>query len=330
MAMYHPNWGGDACPSCSYWADNFNGTICYLNARDVSMVAISKARIEQIEAYRRRMGWSFEWLSSHDNSFNRDLGVGFTSEEMEEGKGYYNYTEAHHLAREELPGMSVFAKDDGAVFHTYSSYARGIDMLNGAYHYLVFSGASPPLQWAMTRIQLPVGGLVDLVDRADVGVVQRRGGLGFLEEPLFGGVVSRQTRGQQLDRDRALEAGIGGLVDHTHPAAADEGGHVVVAKSGADVQGHIVLDYNAATSERCPALGLKTLIAIRGLKSVVGDASKLLTSKKARQTSSSREARFCTRPMYQLTIGNPGGFFPVTPSFARSAKAATLQAMSTT
>ena len=75
------------------------------------MLAISKARIEQIEAYRRRMGWSFEWLSSHDNSFNRDLGVGFTSEEMEEGKGYYNYTEAHHLAREELPGMSVFAKD---------------------------------------------------------------------------------------------------------------------------------------------------------------------------------------------------------------------------
>ena len=134
--MYHPSWGGDACPSCSYWADNFNGIICHLNARDVSMVAISKATIEQIEAYRKRMGWSFEWLSSYTNEFNRDFCVGFTEEEMKSKTGYYNYTEEHHLAREELPGMSVFASEDGEVFHSYSSYGRGIDMLNGAYHYL--------------------------------------------------------------------------------------------------------------------------------------------------------------------------------------------------
>lgn len=134
--MYHPSWEDDACPSCSYWADNFNGTIVHLNARDVSMVAISKARSDQIEAYKKRMGWSFEWLSSHDNDFNRDYGVGFSAEEMEKGEGYYNYT-TQHLAREELPGMSVFARgQDGDVFHTYSSYGRGIDMINGTYHLL--------------------------------------------------------------------------------------------------------------------------------------------------------------------------------------------------
>lgn len=134
--MYHPSWGGDACPSCSFWADNFNGAIVHLNARDVSMVALSKARPEQIEAYKKRMGWSFEWLSSYDNDFNRDFGVGFSAEEMEKGEGYYNY-KTQPLAREELPGMSVFARgQDGGVFHTYSSYGRGIDMINGAYHLL--------------------------------------------------------------------------------------------------------------------------------------------------------------------------------------------------
>ena len=134
--MYHPDWGGDACPSCSYWADNFNGIIVHLNARDVSMVAISKARVDQIEAYRKRMGWSFEWLSSYENDFNRDFGVGFTAEEMESGEGYYNY-KMQSIPREEMPGMSVFALgQDGEVYHTYSSYGRGIDMINGAYHLL--------------------------------------------------------------------------------------------------------------------------------------------------------------------------------------------------
>lgn len=134
--MYHPSWGGDACPSCSFWADNFNGIIVHLNARDVSMVAISKARVDQIQAYRKRMGWSFEWLSSHDNDFNRNYGVGFSTEELEKGENYYNYG-TQRPAREEMHGMSVFAKDDdGGVFHTYSSYSRGIDMLNCAYQYL--------------------------------------------------------------------------------------------------------------------------------------------------------------------------------------------------
>lgn len=134
--MYHPSWGDEACMSCSFWADNFNGIIVHLNARDVSMVVISKARRPQIDAYQQRMGWSFKWLSSYDNDFNRDYHVSFTDEEVAKDEGYYNYS-IQRIPREELPGMSVFAKNDaGEVFHTYSAYARGIDMVNGAYHYL--------------------------------------------------------------------------------------------------------------------------------------------------------------------------------------------------
>ena len=134
--MYHPSWGENACKSCSFWADNFNGVIVHLNARDVSMVAISKARQSQIAAYQQRMGWTFKWLSSYDNEFNRDYHVSFTEEEVAKESGYFNY-KTQRVAVAELPGMSVFAKDaNGDVFHTYSSYARGLDMINGAYHLL--------------------------------------------------------------------------------------------------------------------------------------------------------------------------------------------------
>jgi predicted dithiol-disulfide oxidoreductase (DUF899 family) len=134
--MYHPSWGDQPCRSCSFWADNFDGIIVHLNARDVSMVAISKAKLSQLCAYHKRMGWSFKWLSSYDNEFNRDYHVSFTDEEVASENGYFNYRK-QRVPREEMPGMSVFAKDhEGNVFHTYSSYARGIDMINGAYHLL--------------------------------------------------------------------------------------------------------------------------------------------------------------------------------------------------
>lgn len=134
--MYHPSWGDEPCRSCSFWADNFNGIIVHLNARDVSMVAVSKAKIAQIERYRQRMGWSFHWLSSYSNDFNRDFHVSFTDDEVAREDGYYNY-KRQRVPREEMPGMSVFAKgEDGTVYHTYSSYGRGIDMINGAYHLL--------------------------------------------------------------------------------------------------------------------------------------------------------------------------------------------------
>jgi predicted dithiol-disulfide oxidoreductase (DUF899 family) len=133
--MFHPSWA-EGCPSCSFWADNFQGIIVHLAHRDVTLVAVSKARLEQIEAFKRRMGWNFKWVSSFDNDFNRDYLVSFTPEEMQRKQMFYNYRSTS-FPREEAPGISVFHKDEtGSVFHTYSCYARGLDMLNGAYHYL--------------------------------------------------------------------------------------------------------------------------------------------------------------------------------------------------
>ena len=134
--MYHPSWGDQPCRSCSFWADNFNGIGAHLNARDVNLVAVSKAALGQIEAYRRRMGWAFKWVSSHDNDFNADFHVGFSEDDKARNEITYNYAR-RPFGREELPGASVFARSDaGEVFHTYSTYARGLDMLNGAYHFL--------------------------------------------------------------------------------------------------------------------------------------------------------------------------------------------------
>ncbi len=133
--MFHPSWA-EGCKSCSFWADNFNGIIVHLNHRDVTMVAIAKAPLAQLEAFKKRMGWTFKWVSSFGSDFNRDYHVSFTPEELEKGEMYYNY-EMCKFPQEEGPGLSVFYKDpQGSIFHTYSSYARGLDMLNGAYHYL--------------------------------------------------------------------------------------------------------------------------------------------------------------------------------------------------
>ena len=100
------------------------------------MVSVSRAPLEKLEAYKKRMGWTFKWVSSLNTDFNRDFGVTFTPEETEKGEVFYNY-EMRGFPAEEAPGASVFFKDDsGGIFHTYSCYARGLDMLNGAYHYL--------------------------------------------------------------------------------------------------------------------------------------------------------------------------------------------------
>jgi predicted dithiol-disulfide oxidoreductase (DUF899 family) len=133
--MYDPSWDV-GCKSCSFWADNFNGIPAHLKARDVSFVAISRAPLSQIEIYRKRMGWSFLWLSSFDNDFNRDFNVTFTKEELDKDLGYYNYT-MQSPPDSEGPGMSVFYKDDtGKICHTYSAYGRGIDILNSAYNWM--------------------------------------------------------------------------------------------------------------------------------------------------------------------------------------------------
>jgi predicted dithiol-disulfide oxidoreductase (DUF899 family) len=133
--MFHPTWE-EGCKSCSFWADNFNEITVHLNQRDVSLVAVSKAKVDQLNAFKKRMGWKFKWVSSFGNDFNRDYHVSFTPEELEKGEMYYNF-KLGKFPSEEGPGISVFYKDtNGDIFHTYSCYARGLDMLNGAYHFL--------------------------------------------------------------------------------------------------------------------------------------------------------------------------------------------------
>jgi predicted dithiol-disulfide oxidoreductase (DUF899 family) len=139
LAVYHfmlaPDWQ-EGCKSCSFWADNFNGIDAHLRQRDVSFLAISRAPLPKIEAFKKRMGWTFKWVSSFGNDFNFDYRVSFRPEESSSGETIYNYA-PRTTTMEELPGISVFYKDsDGRIFHTYSCYARGLDMLNGAYHWL--------------------------------------------------------------------------------------------------------------------------------------------------------------------------------------------------
>ena len=132
--MFHPEWDA-GCKSCSFWADTYDGSVAHLAARDVSLVAISRAPLDLLLAYRERMGWSFPWASSATNSFNFDFGVSFSPKQIQDGTATYNYAEGN-AAIEELPGISVFARDGDAVFHTYSTYARGLDPFNATYQLL--------------------------------------------------------------------------------------------------------------------------------------------------------------------------------------------------
>jgi len=140
LVVYHFMFGPDwkvGCKSCSFWADNFNGIVAHLSQRDVTMVAVSRAPLKKLQAFAKRLGWSFKWLSSLDNDFNFDFGVSFTPEQQAKGRVFYNFETTSFPWGTEAPGISVFCKDkDGTVFHTYSCYARGLDMMNTAYHYL--------------------------------------------------------------------------------------------------------------------------------------------------------------------------------------------------
>ena len=136
LVVYHFMFGPDddaGCKSCSFWADSFDPNVVHLKARDVSFAAISRAPYEKLAAYRERMGWGFRWVSSGRTDFNYDFGVSFAPDDQE--KQIYNYGGLRPgIADRE--GMSVFYTDESGVFHTYSSYARGIDLLNAAYNYL--------------------------------------------------------------------------------------------------------------------------------------------------------------------------------------------------
>ena len=133
--MFGPEWG-EGCPSCSLLADHFDGPAIHLANRDVTLAVVSRARISAIEAFKKRMGWRFHWVSSFASDFNYDYHVSFSPEERAKGKVQYNYDQVE-FPSEEGPGLSVFLKDEnGNIFHTYSSYARGLDVLVGAYNFL--------------------------------------------------------------------------------------------------------------------------------------------------------------------------------------------------
>ena len=157
LVIYHfmlgPDWES-GCKSCSFWADNLNGIDIHLAHRDVTLLLVSSAPLSKINAYKQRMGWNLKWVSSAGCDFNQDYQVTFTPDQLEKGDVLYNYSWMRSSITER-PGISVFYRDtDGAVYHTYSTYARGLDMLNGAYHYLDLvpkgrdeAGLSYPMEW---------------------------------------------------------------------------------------------------------------------------------------------------------------------------------------
>ena len=135
-AGQHTSWTTDAaCFVCSFWMDNFNGITLHLNHRDITMAAVSRSPYPRLAAYKARMGWNFPWYSSADTDFNFDYGVSFTPDELITGEVEYNYRRTG-WSGSEAPGISVFLKADGEIYHTYSTYERGLDMLNVAYHYM--------------------------------------------------------------------------------------------------------------------------------------------------------------------------------------------------
>jgi predicted dithiol-disulfide oxidoreductase (DUF899 family) len=133
--MFGPGWE-QGCPSCSFMADHTDGMNAHLAHRDVTLVAISRAPLAEIQRFRQRMGWQFKWVSSHGNDFNHDFHVSFTPEERSRGEVYYNYG-MQNFPAEEAPGISLFYKNDaGEVFHTYSTYGRGVEAMMGTYNLL--------------------------------------------------------------------------------------------------------------------------------------------------------------------------------------------------
>jgi predicted dithiol-disulfide oxidoreductase (DUF899 family) len=130
--MLGPGWK-EGCVGCSFGADHIEGALVHLEHHDVTVVVVSRAPLHEIEAYKKRMGWRFNWVSSYDSDFNYDYHVSFTKDDVTKGRVYYNFEMTEALI-EELPGLSVFYKDAaGDIFHTYSSYARGAEELLGTY-----------------------------------------------------------------------------------------------------------------------------------------------------------------------------------------------------
>jgi predicted dithiol-disulfide oxidoreductase (DUF899 family) len=144
--MFAPEWEV-GCKNCSFWADNFNGITAHLRQRDVAFAAISRAPLAKLQAFAKRLGWTFKWVSSNGTDFNYDFEVSFRPDAIARGDAAYNFGKLssfrsggsvlNNFAPSDMPGISVFAKDEsGAVFRTYATYGRGLDMMNAAHHYL--------------------------------------------------------------------------------------------------------------------------------------------------------------------------------------------------
>ncbi len=157
--MFAPDWN-EGCKSCSFWADGFELIIPHLVARDTTLVAISRAPLQKLDAFKARMGWTFDWFCSADGDFNYDYAVSFRSDELKSGAKIYNFGTSG-FGVEEAPGISVFYRDEaGDIFHTYSCFARGLDMMNATYHYLDLTplgrheeGLPYPMDWLRARDQ---------------------------------------------------------------------------------------------------------------------------------------------------------------------------------
>jgi predicted dithiol-disulfide oxidoreductase (DUF899 family) len=155
--MFAPDWN-EGCKSCSFWADGFERIIPHLAARDTTLIAVSRAPLDKLTAFKRRMGWTFDWVSSAACDFNYDYAVSFTQDQIKSGGKVYNFGTSG-FGIEEAPGISVFYRDaDGSIFHTYSCFARGLDMMNATYHYLDLTplgrheeGLPYPMDWVRLR-----------------------------------------------------------------------------------------------------------------------------------------------------------------------------------
>jgi len=167
--MFGPGWK-EGCPSCSFLADSFDGVVVHLAQRDVTFTAVSRATLAEIESFKKRMGWHFKWVSSFENDFNFDYQVSFPKEEAANGTKRYNYGTSG-FPGEEAPGASVFYKNGaGEIFHTYSTYGRGLDMMLTAYNYLDITpkgrdeegkGLPYPMVWVRHHDRYGDGKIVD-------------------------------------------------------------------------------------------------------------------------------------------------------------------------
>jgi len=167
-AMFNPDTASDqtswteeaACYACTFWMDNFNYVVVHLNHRDVTIAAVARAPYAKFSAYRKRMGWDFPVYSSAGSDFNLDYHVSFTPEQLKSGKVEYNY-HVEPMGVSEREGVSVFLRDGSKIYHTYSTYARGLDLLNVAYNYLDIvpkgrdEGRDGAMAWLHRRDEYP-------------------------------------------------------------------------------------------------------------------------------------------------------------------------------